>query len=537
MVGEAPGFREAKEGRPFTGPSGQLLDMVLSHHGLNRKQLRVTNTVLCRPPDNRNPTPQEVRCCSHRLQAEIGSAKKVLALGNFAAQAILETREGITKLRVGPPRASRLVPQGEVVATVHPAACLRVSDFFPNLVTDVGKLKSESTIRWKEPAYAVFDDPDSAVKALEEIDRTYPNGELVIDIEVGVEKDFAFTHADRFKVLCVGIGYAAHRAIVLGEAALESEAVRAALRWLLSCHPLCAHNGKFDLPGLQTLGIPVGSIKLWFDTMLAHYCLDERRGTHGLGYLGVELLGAPDWKHALDRYLTKKTDSYAVVPRGVLYKYNAYDVCVTWLLKDRFIPELEAATNPRADGYYKNLRELHDFLIEVSNELLMPAEDAGVAVDIEYLDLLTDEYLQVLEKLEAELWDIAGDYRDEKTGGQINVRSPQQLTRFFHAEGVKTGTTNKEFLADLLTRVDPVSVLGLFVVQLLRYRREHKLYSTYVKGIRKRMYRGRVYPTFLIHGTQTGRLACRNPNLQNIPRESKIRRQFVPEKADARSVA
>jgi DNA polymerase-1 len=63
---------------------------------------------------------------------------------------------------------------------------------------------------------------------------------------------------------------------------------------------------------------------------------------------------------------------------------------------------------------------------------------------------------------------------------------------------------------------------------MLKHRREAKLYGTYVKGIRKRLFRGRVYPTFLLHGTTTGRLACRNPNLQNIPRESSIRAQFVP---------
>jgi DNA polymerase-1 len=64
---------------------------------------------------------------------------------------------------------------------------------------------------------------------------------------------------------------------------------------------------------------------------------------------------------------------------------------------------------------------------------------------------------------------------------------------------------------------------------MLRHRREQKLYGTYVKGIRKRLYRGRIHSTFLLHGTTTGRLASRNPNLFNIPRESSIRKQFVPD--------
>ena len=68
-----------------------------------------------------------------------------------------------------------------------------------------------------------------------------------------------------------------------------------------------------------------------------------------------------------------------------------------------------------------------------------------------------------------------------------------------------------------------------FVSLLLEQRKEHKLYGTYVKGIRSRLYQGRVHPTFLLHGTVSGRLACRNPNMQNVPRESKIRKLFVPD--------
>lgn len=67
---------------------------------------------------------------------------------------------------------------------------------------------------------------------------------------------------------------------------------------------------------------------------------------------------------------------------------------------------------------------------------------------------------------------------------------------------------------------------------MLRHRTEAKLYGTYVKGIRKRLYRGRIYPSLLVHGTTSGRLASRNPNMFNIPRASVIRKQFVPAKPE-----
>jgi DNA polymerase-1 len=92
-------------------------------------------------------------------------------------------------------------------------------------------------------------------------------------------------------------------------------------------------------------------------------------------------------------------------------------------------------------------------------------------------------------------------------------------------------TTDAEALEELADKA-----LGTpaeeFFRRMLEHRKEAKLYGTYVKGIRNRVYRGRVYPTFLLHGTTTGRLSCRNPNLQNIPRESSMRKQFVPTKPE-----
>src|SRR4051794_11019454 len=71
IVGEAPGYQEAKDGVPFTGPSGKLLDQVLAHHGINRSDVYVDNACACRPRDNRTPTAIEVSACKPRLLAEL----------------------------------------------------------------------------------------------------------------------------------------------------------------------------------------------------------------------------------------------------------------------------------------------------------------------------------------------------------------------------------------------------------------------------------------------------------------------------------
>jgi len=115
---------------------------------------------------------------------------------------------------------------------------------------------------------------------------------------------------------------------------------------------------------------------------------------------------------------------------------------------------------------------------------------------------------------------------------QINPRSPKQIKEYLITQGIRTDSTDVAHLHALQKRLDPRSSAGQFVSLLLEHRREQKLYGTYVKGIRQRMYRGRVYTTYLLHGTTSGRLASRNPNLQNIVRDKTIRRQFSVSASD-----
>jgi DNA polymerase-1 len=360
------------------------------------------------------------------------------------------------------------------------------------------------SINFEPPAFRVFTDPQEGEAVIRELLNSRYE-EIYVDIETGIEKDVSFEQADRHKLLAVGLGYKAGSVVVLGEEALEDRRVQHALGRLLGTKKLGAHNGKFDLKVLQRLG----SCGLSFDTMLAAYALDERPGTNGLKYLAVEELGAPNYDAELKRYVGPK-DSYEVVPRDILYKYNAYDVACGWLLKEKFERELQD----------EGLRELHDFLIEASNEL-MHVELAGVAIDLPYLEQLTHDYVEVLEAVEDDLHEWVD-----------NPRSPKQVKEALALFEWIVETTNADQLETIRDWSTPASSLNRFMNLMLRYRKEQKLYGTYVKGIRKRLYRGRVHPTFLLHGTTTGRLACRNPNLQNVPRESVIRRAFVPSRGN-----
>jgi DNA polymerase len=123
VVGEAPGEQEDLSGRPFVGASGQLLTKILAAINLPREQVYICNVIKHRPPGNRNPTPAEVSACSPFLlrQLELVKPKVILAVGTFAAQTLLRTKEPIGKLR-GRVHRYYGVP---LVVTYHPAALLR----------------------------------------------------------------------------------------------------------------------------------------------------------------------------------------------------------------------------------------------------------------------------------------------------------------------------------------------------------------------------------------------------------------------------
>jgi uracil-DNA glycosylase len=124
FIGEGPGRDEDLAGEPFVGRSGKLLDkLVFQELGLLRDRFYIANVVKCRPPGNRDPLPAEISACHSYLEAQLTliGPKVVVTLGNFSTRLLLETTEGITRLRgrVYPFRSGHLVP------TYHPAAALR----------------------------------------------------------------------------------------------------------------------------------------------------------------------------------------------------------------------------------------------------------------------------------------------------------------------------------------------------------------------------------------------------------------------------
>ena len=125
LIGEAPGYWEDQKGKPFVGKAGQLLDKIFASVGLSREHdVYICNTLKCRPPDNRNPLPEEKTACREYLDAqlEILQPKIILLCGGVALQSMLPQYSGITKVRgkwFDGPYGSKMMP------IFHPSYLLR----------------------------------------------------------------------------------------------------------------------------------------------------------------------------------------------------------------------------------------------------------------------------------------------------------------------------------------------------------------------------------------------------------------------------
>lgn len=128
LIGEAPGFYEDKEGKPFVGKAGQLLDRIFASVGLTRKKdVYICNTIKCRPPENRNPLPDEKKACWEYLKAQIDIIKPkiILLCGNVAVQSILGNVGGITRIRGKWFNGDEKVYGAKLMPIFHPSYLLR----------------------------------------------------------------------------------------------------------------------------------------------------------------------------------------------------------------------------------------------------------------------------------------------------------------------------------------------------------------------------------------------------------------------------
>ena len=157
FVGEAPGFHEDKQGYPFVGQAGKLLDKLLAGIGLERGDVYIANTVKCRPPGNRDPQPDEKQACEPYLfrQIELIRPKVIATLGNHATKQLSGKETGITRVHGQPQRLNVGALAVLLYPLYHPAAALYTPAMFKVLEEDFARLPELLGAPVPEPAPVV----------------------------------------------------------------------------------------------------------------------------------------------------------------------------------------------------------------------------------------------------------------------------------------------------------------------------------------------------------------------------------------------
>lgn len=287
------------------------------------------------------------------------------------------------------------------------------------------------------------------------------------------------------------------------------------------------HNGKFDMLWMREhFGV---EWEIGFDTMLAHYILDEN-SLHGLKYLAMKLCGAVDWE-------IDKEDKKGAAPLLKLGKYHAHDLYYTREL--RFV----LARMLREDQEVKLVYE--QILLPCAN-LFVDIEYTGVCIDTTKFNdaekILRDQYNQALKDLKQYEPKGLKDKRGKPV--KFNWGSTQQLAKLLFGKprakdgeiqcdwglGLpvldKTDAGNASCSESVIKRIDHPCAGAL-----LKFREAKQQLSFFIDGwkpylVKKEWEKGVywfLHPSFKLHGTVTGRLSCENPNLQQVPRDPRIR--------------
>jgi len=488
IVGEAPGRDEAREGRPFVGQSGKLLKTVLDLVGI--EDYYITNSVLCRTPGNRDPSANELRCCSERLFSEVKAAQpsKILLLGSIATGQFLG--KPVRKCR-GAYKEWNGIP---VIATFHPAAVLYSPSAYRDFYRDIEKLLREPKSTDFVPEYKVLNLEESLTYLSERCER---GGKLALDIETSS----FYPHLDYF--ICVGMSHDGKTTYIIENDVMLNPTIATLLEKASERCKVVCHNGDFETRWLlHKFGI---KLKIEFDTILAHHAIDERSAdeefgmeAHSLKVLGGHYLDLPEWE---DEMLPYK-GNYALAPREILYKYLAYDIYATW--------ELEGILRPELDE--EGLRDVFFERVMPAQSIIAEMSDTGVLIDWKYITNLEDK---IMEDVQRETLEVCEELNldPKKFNVRSNTQMPELLFDRLGLPEVRGRSTGKKVINELLRDYDMPVLQKIGMI-----RRRLALISTNVRGLIDIIRDdGRVHTQFLQHGTETGRLASRNPNMQNVP--------------------
>ena len=567
FVAEAPGATEVEIKRPLVGKAGLFLRKLLKDLGIDAKRCYFTNTCLCRPDGNAKPKAESIEACKPRLMAELAAIRPrlIVTLGTTPTKGFAAYTRGIT-FSHGVHKTIRFKGmEVGVFPTFHPSGVLRAPEHFLDIVDDLNMAKR--IVDGEEPIIEPPYENYHVVETQEQFDHfLFLLGRQKLaacDIETTTS---VWTTGE---ILCAGFSWAREEAYIVDWRALIADNLDnlRALDDVLAGVKLSFQNGPYDAPFLLHAGFK--NIDYYFDTMLAHYLIDERQGTHGLERLAIKYYKAPDYKQMFREAMGIKgkvsdkafAKAIAQVDKYDLFMYNGADVDYTYRLTRDLAEEVKAEDQLGVLGR-----------IEMpAARMFMEFHMHGMLIDGDYWRSMSADWQQEMVDLEEELRSYPGA-RD------LNFGSPKQLAVYlfdklkllpfggkasFKGKKIDEGVISKAIaevddpeareywtskrtqmseglkgfggVAKGLSPRSTTAYMLYFLRQqhdfpgtLLKWKHLQKRDSMYGSGMAKYVWKdGRVHPSYNMTATRTGRKATNDPAIHNLPRGDEIYNLFI----------
>ncbi len=516
IVGEYPTNKELTSNQYFNNGSSKLLDIVLTNFNLPKlEDCFLTHTILCRPPSNSKSVKKDaIKCCRERLINELRTVnpKLIISFGALPTQSILEDYKlNITKIHGYATKFNG----SKLLSCIKPSTVLKnpgkylifeEAIIYASELFHGGELKNPGDTK-----YTIIENEESLYMLVE----CFKKDKIRI-LSADIETRGLNSKSD--SIICIGISPYKNMTYIIPEKLIP-------LSYILfedSYFHFIWQNGAFDTSFLNNLNIKA---HINHDTLLMHYCLNENEGDHDLSSLSTRYLGADDYDSKIKKYLDKN-DGYDKAPLAELYPYLAKDCDYTLQLFNLFYPKILSDDN---------LNKLYHSLLIPSTNYLKRVTANGFYIDKEYTLLYKKEVQQILNDLKIKIkdmllpfWDKEQFQIDTKSNSvpeEFNPLSPVQLSWLvfdklkLNPEIRKKRSVDKEVLGS----IHNCEAIDL----ILEYKKFKKIMSNYINGLLKAVDNdGRIRSTFGLHRTVTGRLSSKNPNLQNIKRDNKVKNIF-----------
>lgn len=514
FVGEAPGYYEVVNKTPFVGMAGKVLRRVIDYAGIPTDRVYFTNLCMCRPPENRDPSAEEIRCCWPRLESELLeiNPRMIVTLG------VIPSRVLFPGSTLGSHRGRMLQSCLDIPGTItyHPAAMLypKGASLFPYLQRDIERVWLRITGR---AASSELSNPETKVvniSSKEDMNYLLSRlGALPDRTMIAFDWETTGTKPSRDVGFCMSLSWAVGTAVVLPESYIR--AYRDQLATALSRHSLAGFNAAlFDSKFNSKLGLPSNVAD---DAMLMHYALDERPQQRSLENLTIEELNAPAYEtEMLSECGCSKAEMIEKVPAATIYEYCGKDA--DWSLRLNKLFEKRLRDHPQLHLMYKSL-------LIPGALAFAKIQERGVWVDRVKLQEVSQDYLTESEHCEHDLILITGE-------DNFNPRSHKQVQTYIW-DTIKLDQPEIYGRADRSADAATLKVLienypdEEFLTVLRNYRTAYTLYSRYLRDMDDYIDSdGRVRTQYHLDRTETGRLSTTNPAIHQTPREGKVRTIF-----------